>query len=300
MANTALSAHTRFIDLHLHSTCSDGSHTPAEVIRMAANAGLAAVALCDHDNIDGIDEALAAGRELGVEVLSGVELSVVWEGMEDIHLLGYGFDHHHPGLQSALKKFRDFRESRNEQVVARVNDMLRREGRRTIDFERVLELAGGTVGRPHIAMALREQQLVATSEEAFQRYLVPCNVAKRYFPVAEAIDLIHQAGGVAVLAHPPFITNDRALFLRLLDALVALGLEGVEAYSNGAGNNDIDWYITESRRRGLLVTGGSDFHGLEGEVIMHGGNRGNLRISYTLLDELRQAVAARRQQELGS
>jgi 3',5'-nucleoside bisphosphate phosphatase len=289
----------RFVDLHLHSTCSDGVHAPAEVIRMAAKAGLAAVALCDHDNIDGIDEALAAGRALGVEVLSGVELSVVWDGIEDIHLLGYGFDHHHPGLRKALQEFRTFRETRNEQLVARVNGKLYQEGRPTIDFERVLALAGGTVGRPHIAMALREQQLVASSEEAFQRYLVPCNVPKRFFPVVEAIDLIHGAGGVTVLAHPPFITNDRAVFLRLLDALVVLGLEGVEAYNNGASNDDIDWYITESRRRGLLVTGGSDFHGLEGEVIVTGGNRGNLRIPYAILDELRQAIAARRQEPVG-
>jgi hypothetical protein len=230
-------------------------------------------------------------------VLSGVELSVVWEGIEDIHLLGYGFDHHHQGLRQALREFRDFRENRNEQVVARVNDRLRQEGRQSIDFARVLALAGGTVGRPHIAMALREQKLVATSEEAFQRYLVPCNVAKRFFPVAEAIELIHAAGGVAVLAHPPFITNDRAVFLRLLDALVALGLEGVEVYSNGAGNDDIDWYITESRRRGLLITGGSDFHGMEGEIIVVGGSRGNLRIPYALLDELRQAISARQWQE---
>jgi 3',5'-nucleoside bisphosphate phosphatase len=285
----------RLIDLHLHSTCSDGAHAPAEVIRLAADAGLAAVALCDHDNIDGIDEALAAGRVLGVEVLSGVELSVVWEGLEDIHLLGYGFDHHHPALTQALQAFRDFRENRNEQLVARVNDKLRHEGRQPIDFERVLALAGGTVGRPHIAMALREQQLVTTSEEAFQRYLVPCNVAKRYFPVDEAIALIKTAGGVAVLAHPPFITNDRTLFLRLLDALVAMGLEGVEAYSNGACNDDIDWYITESRRRGLLITGGSDFHGMEGEAIVAGGSRGNLRIPYGLLEELRQVLAARQQ-----
>jgi 3',5'-nucleoside bisphosphate phosphatase len=284
----------RLIDLHLHSTCSDGSHAPAEVIRMAAAAGMAAVALCDHDNLDGIDEALAAGAALGVEVLTGVELSVVWEGMEDIHLLGYGFDHHHAGLCRALQEFRDFRERRNEQLVTRVNERLRREKRPTIDFQRVLDLAGGTVGRPHIAMALREQQLVSTAEEAFQRYLVPCNVPKRYFPADEAIALIHAAGGVAVLAHPPFITSDRTVFLRLLDALVALGLEGVEAYNNGASNDDIDWYITESRRRGLLITGGSDFHGMEGEVIVAGGNRGNLRIPYSLLEELRRAVAVRR------
>jgi predicted metal-dependent phosphoesterase TrpH len=283
-----------YVDLHLHSTCSDGIHPPAEVVRMAAEAGLAAIALCDHDNVDGIDEAMATGRELGVEVLAGVELSVLWEGYEDIHLLGYGFDHHDARLRNSLREFQAFREGRNERIVERVNEKLATEGRAPIDFAGVLALAGGTVGRPHIAMALIEAGHVSTNDEAFRSYLVPCNVAKRYFPVDEAIALVHRAGGVTSLAHPPFITGDRGEFEKLLGDLVPLGLEGVEAWNNGASNNDIDWYITAARRRGLIVTGGSDFHGIEGGQVRIGGGRGNLKIPYACVEEIRQALARRR------
>jgi len=283
-----------FVDLHLHSTCSDGLYTPAEVVRMAAEAGLTAIALCDHDNVDGIDEAMATGRELGVEVISGVELSVLWGEYEDVHLLGYGFDHHDPQLQASLREFQAFREGRNERIVERVNEKLAGEGRMAIDFQRVRALAGGTVGRPHIAQALIEAGHVANNDEAFRDYLVPCNVAKRFFPVDEAIALVHRAGGVTSLAHPPFITGDRSEFERLLDALVLLGLEGVEAWNNGSSNNDIDWYITAARRRGLIVTGGSDFHGIEGGQVRIGGGRGNLKIPYSCVEEIHQALARRR------
>jgi len=284
-----------FVDLHLHSTCSDGLYPPGEVVRMAAEAGLTAISLCDHDNVDGIDAAMAAGRDLGVEVITGVELSVLWGDYEDIHLLGYGFDHHDPQLRASLREFQQFRESRNERIVERVNEKLAAEGRAPIDFFRVLALAGGTVGRPHIAQALIEAGHVANNDEAFRDYLVPCNVAKRFFPVDEAISLVHRAGGVTSLAHPPFITNDRSEFERLLDAFVPLGLEGVEAWNNGSTNDDIDWYITAARRRGLIVTGGSDFHGIEGGQVRIGGGRGNLKIPYSCVEEIRQALARRQE-----
>jgi len=286
-------ADERFVDLHLHSTCSDGVYPPAEVVRLAAEAGLAAIALCDHDNIDGIDAAMAAGDKLGVEVLAGVELSVLWGDYEDIHLLGYGFDHHDALLREALQEFQAFREGRNERIVERVNEKLETEGRAPIDFARVRALAGGTVGRPHIAQALIEAGHVANNDEAFRNYLVPCNVAKRFFPVDEAIALVHRAGGVTSLAHPPFITGDRGEFERLLDAFVPLGLEGVEAWNNGSTNNDIDWYITVARRRGLIITGGSDFHGIEGGQVRIGGGRGNLKIPYECVEEIRAALARR-------
>ncbi|MDY0269583.1 PHP domain-containing protein [Trichloromonas sp.] len=284
----------KLVDLHLHSTCSDGVFTPEEVARMVAKAGLSAMALADHDNIDGIDAAMAVGAELGVEVLSGVELSVVWESIQDIHLLGYGFDHRDGNLHAALKSFREFRESRNERIVERVNEKLVSEGRAPIDIAAVKAKAGGTIGRPHIAMALLEDGHVMTKDEAFERYLVPCNVEKRYFPIAEAIDLIHRAGGVAVLAHPPYIPVDRAGLLKLFDIFVALGMDGVEAYNTGASNDDIDWTITQTRRRGMIVTGGSDFHGIEGGEIVIGGGRGNLKIPYSCVEEIRSAVEKRR------
>ena len=284
----------RLVDLHLHSTYSDGILAPTEVVRLAAEAGLAAVSLADHDNIEGTDEALAAGREFGVEVLSAVELSVVAGSFSDVHLLGYGFDHHHPELLASLHEFRAFREGRNERIVARVNDRLAAEGREPIDFAAVRALAGGTVGRPHIAMALMEKGYACDRDEAFKRYLVPCNVPKRYFPVAEAIDLVHRAGGVTVLAHPPYITPSRTAFRELLAELIALGLEGIEVYNTGASRDDLDWYLTEARRHHLIVTGGSDFHGIEGGEITIGVGRGNLRIPYSCVEELRAALSSGR------
>lgn len=283
----------RYVDLHLHSNFSDGVHAPAEVVRMAAQAGLTAIALCDHDNIDGIDQAMAAGRGLGVEVLSGVELSALWESYEDIHLLGYGFDHHHAGLKQTLAEFREFRERRNEHIVTRVNEKLLSEGRAAIEFEAVRDKAGGTVGRPHIAMALLDAGHVKGTEDAFVRYLVPCNVAKHFFPLDQAIALVHQAGGVAVLAHPPYITPEMKTFETLLDSFVPLGLDGVEAWNSGATNNQIDQYITAARRRGLIVTGGSDYHGIEGGEIVIGGGRGNLKVPYACVEEIKGVLARR-------
>ncbi|ORJ57582.1 PHP domain-containing protein [Geothermobacter hydrogeniphilus] len=279
------------VDLHLHSTCSDGLMTPEEVVMLAAERGVAAIALADHDNVDGIDAALAAGERLGVEVISGVELSVIWEDLQDVHLLGYGFDHHHPRLTASLAEFRDFRAGRNERIVERVNDRLVEQGRTPISFERVWQLAGGTFGRPHIARALLEAGHVKTMEEAFKNYLVSCNIQKRFFPVVEAIDLIHDAGGVAVLAHPPYIPGGRETFRRILDDLQPKGLDGVEVYNGGAGVEETFWYLTETRRRGLLVTGGSDDHGNgDSGQDAAGARLGSLNVPYDCLEELRRKL----------
>lgn len=283
----------KLVDLHLHSNCSDGLYPPAEVIRRAAAAGLAAAALADHDNVDGTDEALQAGRTYGIEVLPAVELSVIWESYSDIHLLGYAIDHRHPPLRDALRRFRDFRAGRNRQIVDLINAKLAAERRAPIDFSTVQAHAGGTLGRPHIAMVLVEQGHARNHDDAFVRYLVPCNVPKHYFPIEEAITLIHRAGGIASLAHPPYITEDRRRLRQLFDAFAALGLDGIEAYSNRCTNADIDWYITEARRRGLIVTGGSDYHGAEGGEIVIGGGRGNLRIPYACVEDIRRAASRR-------
>jgi predicted metal-dependent phosphoesterase TrpH len=278
----------RLVDLHLHSNCSDGANPPARLVELAAAAGLAAIAIADHDNIDGIEEAMAAGRRLQVEVLPAVELSVSWNGFEDIHLLGYCFDHRHPPLAMALREFQEYRERRNGLIVERINERLVEEGLRPLDFEEVRRQAEGTLGRPHIGMQLITKGYVGSMEEAFQRYLVPCNMPKRFFPIGEAIDLIHEAGGVTSLAHPPYITTDREKLKKLLDHFETLGLDGIEAYNNRATNEDIDWFISQARRRDLAVTGGSDFHGTEGEELILGGLRGNLRIPYDCVEEIRR------------
>jgi hypothetical protein len=291
---------SRWVDLHLHSNCSDGALPPAEVVRKAANAGLVAVAIADHDNVDGIDAALAAGKSCGVEVLSAVELSVVWQGFQDIHLLGYCFDPHHPELCAALAGFREFRAGRNEQIVTRINHRLAAEGRLPMDFAAIRQRAGGTLGRPHIALELIARGYVRNKDEAFDRYLVPCNVDKRFFPIEEAISLIQRAGGVTSLAHPAYISRDRQVLGQLFDAFVDCGLEGIEVYSNQASNDDIDWFLSEANRRKLLVTGGSDYHGGYQEELVIGGLRGNLRVRYCCVEALRLAAARRQDKGPGS
>ncbi len=156
---------------------------------------MAAIALADHDNIDGIDRAIRAGQEQGIEVIPAVELSTQWFDYRDMHLLGYGFDHRDPYLIRALDEFQAFRRTRNRQIIERVNVKLESEHRAPLEPETVQTLAGGTIGRPHIAQALRQVGYVKNNDEAFERYLVPCNVPKRYFPVDEAINLIHHSGG---------------------------------------------------------------------------------------------------------
>lgn len=284
---------TKLVDLHIHSTCSDGFYTPVELVKMAADAGLVAIALADHDNIDGIAVAQQAGDTRGIEVFSAVELSTQWCDDYDIHLLGYGFDPQDPCLNRELTEFQEFRAGRNRQIIERVNTKLADEGRAPIDADKVSKLAGGTIGRPHIARALREAGYVAHNDEAFQRYLVPCNVPKRYFPIDEAIRLIHRSGGVAVLAHPPYITHDHCKLEALVAELVGLGLDGIEAYNNGSNMEDTDWLIKLARRHQLIVTGGSDFHGDPGSSIEIGKGCRGMKVPYRCLEEIKSARTKR-------
>lgn len=284
------------VDLHLHSLYSDGILTPTELVAEAASSGLRAIALADHDNVDGIPEALAAGRKYGVEIVTAVELSVLWEDLSDIHVLGYAFDHEDAALQQALAEFRAFRAGRSERILDNINRRLAQEGRQPLDFADVAKRAGGTLGRPHIGQALLEAGYARDMEDAFTRYLVPCNEPKRFFPLDEAIKLIHDAGGCAVLAHPVFVGVSDARLEEVLDEFVALGLDGLEAHCSGAGNDGIDRYITMARRRNLIVTGGSDFHQpVKGGIVM-GKGRGNLKIRYRCVEEIKEAVARKQRQ----
>jgi len=275
------------VDLHMHSTFSDGTLSPAALVAEASAIGLRAIALADHDNLDGIPEAQGAGARRGVEIISGVELSVVWGKLRDLHLLGYAFDPRHPALNAALAEFRAFRANRSHQILERVNEKLAGEGRAAIPVAAVLERAGGTLGRPHIGQALLAAGHVRTMEEAFERYLVPCNVPKRFFPINEAIDLVHAAGGCTVLAHPMFIEVEAQALPTLIDELIALGLDGMECWCGGACNDTVDHLLTLARRKGLVATGGSDFH-QPGVGPSLGSGLGNLRIPYACVQELKE------------
>ena len=284
----------RAVDLHLHSTCSDGLSSPAELVTLARDAGLRAIALCDHDSIAGIDEALAAGEDGGLEVMTGVELSSMWGLQQDIHLLGYGFDHHAPALRDELAAFRSFRLQRNRRILERINDRLRRDRRTVLDFHDVQATVGGTVGRPHLARALVARGYARNVEDAFQRYLIPCNVPKRFFPLDQAIRLVHDCGGIAVLAHPLLVTTDRDHWDRLLDDYTRLGLDGIEVYTPAAAEADIEFFLGQARRRGLVVTGGSDFHGLPLEPSAASLTVfGDFAVPLSCLEELKAALRSR-------
>lgn len=280
------------VDLHIHSTFSDGVRTPTELVAMASQLGLRAIALADHDAVDGIDEALAAGETFCVEVLPALEFSVAFGSYHDVHLLGYLLDHRDPDLKATLQEFRDRRETRSEAIVERINEKLQWEGKGPISSAEAAALAGGALGRPHIAQVLMGKGYAQGMQDAFNRYLVPCDVPKRYFPVEEALATIRRLGGVSVLAHPTSVTTERSTLVEVIDALAEMGLNGVEAYNNIGSDNDCSFLRKQAEQRGLIWTGGSDYHGIE-EGIGMGVGRGNMAIPYSCVEELRRVSRGR-------
>ncbi|MBQ7249721.1 MAG: PHP domain-containing protein [Deltaproteobacteria bacterium] len=282
-----------YIDLHLHSNYSDGVQTPEELVRMAKDLDMAAIALCDHDTVAGVAEAFDAGRRYGLEVLSGVELSTVYGDYEDLHLLGYGFDPGFPELHAALHDFQGHRQERSRKMTRRINECLREEGRELLDPQRVDDMARGAVGRPHLARLLVEMGHARNVEDAFHRYLIPCNEPKPYFPASEAIALVRRAGGIVVMAHPLLVSRDVDLLKELFVELGRLGLAGIEAYATSAFPEEIEQLIGIARSLGLIVTGGSDFHGMTEKNVTIGAGKGQLRIPYTCVEEIRALLAGK-------
>ncbi len=293
-----MSSDTRqYIDLHLHSTCSDGAFSPAELVERAGKAGLTAIAIADHDSVTGISEAVTAGEIGGIKVIPAVELSVQFGAWQDVHLLGYGIDYADSGFLERLNGFRQRRERRNVEILERVNERLANEGRSGLELSQVLAYARDAIGRPHIARALIDRGYVKSVEDAFQRYLVPCNVPKAYWPIDDAIAGIRRVGGAAVLAHPTTISTDRRELRQAIRELADLGLDGVEAFNNLAQPDEMEFLRRLAGELGLLVTGGSDFHGIE-EGLEMGKGRGGMRFSASLLAPLKKRLAERQDQLL--
>lgn len=282
----------RYTDLHVHSVHSDGVHTPAALVAMAAEKGLQAIALSDHDSVAGIDEALAAGARLGVEVIPAIELSVEFKGYHDVHLLGYFIDHRDAAFQEKLALFRARRDERGRAIITRINARLTQEGKGEISYEEVQALAAGALGRPHIAQVLVARGVARNVQDAFDRYVVPCNVPKRYFPMAEALAEIRRLRGVSVLAHPMTVTDNRAALKGVVTELAAMGLDGVEVFNNMCYKDDMIFLESLAFRLGLVKTGGSDFHGIEDDVEM-GSGRGALAVAYHWVEELKLRRAQR-------
>ena len=286
-----------FIDLHIHSNCSDGAFTPTELAQQASREGLTAVAIADHDSVAGIAEGIAAGLACGVEVIPAVELSVQFKSWQDVHLLGYDMEWSDARFLQKLDGFRERREHRNIEILDRVNDMLAGENRAPIALSEVLAFARDAIGRPHIARALLERGYVSTVEDAFRRFLVPCNVPKCYWPMQDAIQEIRRLGGVAVLAHPTTVSTDRQELRDILTELSETGLDGVEVFNNLAQQDEMEFLRRLADELGLLVTGGSDYHGIE-EGLQMGRGRGGIRFSDTLLAPLRRRLITRKSQLL--
>ena len=284
-----------YIDLHIHSNCSDGAFSASEIVDQALENELSTIAIADHDSVANVAAGIASAQQAGIENIPAVELSVHYKSYQDVHLLGYGLDHADTVFCKKLEVLREKREHRNDEILARVNERLIHEGRAEIGLSQVLVYAKGVIGRPHIARALLEKGYVKNVEDAFRRYLVPCNVPKHYWPVADAISEIRRLGGLAVLAHPTTISTDRHELRSVLAELAEMGLDGVEVFNNLAQADEMEFLKRRAEESGLLVTGGSDYHGIEAGLEM-GRGRGGIRFSDNLLAPIKARLSERQKQ----
>ncbi|MFC1929192.1 PHP domain-containing protein [Chloroflexota bacterium] len=257
------------VDLHIHSTASDGQLSPAEVVGKSAEAGLTVIAITDHDTVDGITPALEAAKTLPkLKVIPGVEISTdIPKG--EVHVLGYYIDYTSPELLTNLERMRYSRQGRAQGMVAKLRDLGIR-----IEWQRVQEIVGSSsIGRPHIAQAMLEKGYIASIKEAFTKYISregPAYVEREKMSPVEAVELILQAKGLPVLAHP-FTVNDPET---LVIELKAAGLVGIEAYYNAYTPEEINRLLSLADKYGLIATGGSDYHGLDAsaETMIGGAN----------------------------
>ncbi|MBN2139852.1 MAG: PHP domain-containing protein [Desulfovibrionaceae bacterium] len=278
------------VDLHTHSTASDGTLSPRDLVRLAKDSGLAAVALTDHDTVSGLDEALAAGREFGIEVVPGCELSVTspagW-----MHIVGLWIGPNPRHLLEAFEFIHESRSKRNLQII----EKLRALGI-DIDYDQVRAAARGVIGRPHISRVLMDKGVVSSIGEAFEQYLG--SKGKAYVPKAklspqQALSVLAREGATSILAHPYLLNLDPERTEALVRELKALGLEGIEAYYTEHSPGQTAMYLDLAKRLGLLVSGGSDFHGEVKPNTYLGTGKGDLFVPYEVLERLK---ARRREQ----
>ncbi|GAB6906106.1 conserved hypothetical protein [Desulfosarcina cetonica] len=278
------------IDLHIHSTASDGSLTPSEILTMAVKLGLKAIAITDHDTLSGSAAAINGGIPSALQFLTGIEISAAappgYRMNGSVHILGYGIALGNPVLSSLLDQLQQAREDRNPQIIARLNAL-----GMDLSMDELAAVVGDAMaGRPHIAQLMIKKKLATSIDDAFDRFLgknKPAYVHKYRAPMDAAIDAIRQAGGIAVLAHP--ILNgitDSDLFEKFLLTLKAMGLQGIEAYYPDHSSALTAEYCRLAHKHDLLITGGSDFHGDATPGICMGVGDGRLHVPYALYTSL--------------
>ena len=280
------------IDLHIHTTASDGTFTPQEILSRAQQLGLKAIAITDHDTVAGSKEALRSGIPPSLKFLTGVEISATpppfYPGSGSFHLLGYSIRLDDPKLNGTLEKLQQARKNRNPTIISRLNEF-----GISITLDEVRKVAGeGQLGRPHIAKLMVKKGAVASIDEAFDRFLgngKPAYVDKQRVECFKAIEIIQDAGGVPVLAHPGLLDYQTENQLdELIGKLKKAGIQGVEVYYSGHTPDQTRLYAALAQRHDLLMTGGSDFHGAIQPEIKMGSGQGDLIVPYELFKKLIQ------------
>lgn len=273
------------IDLHIHSLFSDGTYTPTEIVRLARQRGLVAISITDHDTLSGTEEAIEAAGEYGIEVVSGIELSVYHNDIQ-MHILGYFLDHNDIILNDKIRKLQIARNERNIKIIEKLNDL-----GVMISYDEVAAVSKvGQTGRPHIAKILHKKGLVKNFNEAFDNYLrkdAPAYVPRFVYSAEEAINMISNAGGFSVLAHPTQIDPTFTRLPEIVDELVKLGLDGLELYYPTHSGKIRKRIRKLTKKHDLLFTGGSDYHGeIRPGTSLAGGI--NVYVPLELLDKMKQ------------
>ena len=273
-----------YVDMHVHSTASDGTLTPTEVVALAKEIGLYGIALTDHDTLAGLREAMAAGAAMGVKVIPGIEISASYNG-GDLHILGLNIDHNDEEFVGIVKELSESRSNRNNKII----EIMKQDGI-DISVEKMYERFGDvSITRAHFARFMVENGYVSHKDMAFAMYL---NKGKKYYvprykiTPEHAIEIIKKAKGHPVLAHPLLYKLGKERIYSLIDYLKSIGLEGIEGiYSLNTPSDDV-WLKKLADNYGLYITGGSDFHGDNKPNIKLGTGKGNLRIPKGLLDNI--------------
>ncbi len=274
----------KYADLHIHTSVSDGHYSPEQVVEHASRLGFAAISICDHDAVEGTERAIAAGNEIGIEVIPGVELSTSVEqtegsgsGGQEIHIIGYFIDWHDEELTKMLDDFRQYRVTRMEKMVEKLNHLGCK-----IDIDKLTSSADtASIGRMHLAQALLTEGYVRDLREAFDRYLAfgkPAYMEKFKITPKQACDLIKRIGGIPVLAHPYLFHNDD-----MVSQLIDDGIMGIEAFYSKMPDRAVQYYIEMARSNNLLITGGSDCHQYGDYFLM-----GTVKLPYKYVERLKQ------------
>ncbi|MEJ2657810.1 MAG: PHP domain-containing protein [Desulfobacterales bacterium] len=278
------------IDLHIHSTASDGTFSPSEILTLAQDLNIAAISITDHDTLEGSKSALALGIPPSVKFLTGVEISADPPDSISLagsfHILGYAVDVDHPGLNHTLSKLKDSRKNRNPRIL-RLLSALGIE----ITFDELRDLAEeNQLGRPHIARLMVKKGYVSSIDAAFDQYLgngKPAYVDRFRFGCEETIQIILNAGGIPVLAHPMLLgIRQNEMFEDLIAMLTDMGMKGMEVYYPEHTSDLTAYYTRIARRHDLLITGGTDFHGDIKPEIQMGSGKGDLYVPYELYEML--------------